>query len=243
TAERECHVGTYASDTGSSTCTDATTGYCASNDSICVTTAAISQMATTAIADGFYFSDSDHTVESCPASGYYCTGGVKTVWSTCVAGSSISTPGSTILDVACAECLAGTFQPNPGLSSCTDATAGHYVADTGSIEENTCPVGYYTSSTGTITCSQSSIGHYVSTTGQTVQTACPSGTHQIQRGQPTCPATTAITAGSYFSASTHTVEPCLRGYSCMGGAMTACTAGTFQPNPGLSICTDARAGH
>ena len=40
-------------------------------------------------------------------------------------------------------CLAGSYQPNSGQSSCLDADAGYFVANAGSTSQSACPAGTY----------------------------------------------------------------------------------------------------
>ena len=85
-------------------------------------------------------------------------------------------------------CLAGTYQPSTGQTSCDDADAGCYVDQTGQSTQTACLAGKYNPNTGSTSisaCVDAGVGYYVDSslgTGQSTQTSCVKGKSTITTG-------------------------------------------------------------
>jgi hypothetical protein len=70
-------------------------------------------------------------------------------------------------------CIAGTYQSLSGQITCLMASAGSYVADSGSSTATPCPLGAFQPNMGSISCGPAALGTYVDTTGAVQATGCP----------------------------------------------------------------------
>ena len=78
--------------------------------------------------------------------------------------------------------ITGYFAANPGSSSCTQCTAGHYCDTTSETE---CGTGAY-SSAGASTCTDCPPGSECPTTTESQPTECSPGTYQPSAAQDAC---------------------------------------------------------
>ena len=141
-------------------------------------------------------------------------------------------------------CPIGTFEPNSGSASCTNAAQGYFVSTSGATSQIPCSpgtyqgltgqsgclttsLGYYTSAFGSFTQTPASLGYYVNTVGATSQQSCLAGTYQNQTAQTTCIDTDS---GYYTSVSGSPNQ-------------IACTNGSYQPNTGQTSCILASPGN
>ena len=257
-----CSVGTYTTDTGSTSCISCPAGsYCpaGANPQSCPA-GQYSPMNSASCSEcgaGTYNSGTGNTgCSTCPA-GYRCTGGANI--SQCPAGyysnagavnctrcsaGKYSAAGSA----SCSSCPAGTYSA-AGASSCTSCPAGSYCS--GGTNKVACPAGTY-SAAGATSCSSCPAGQY-SAAGSSSCTSCPAGSYcSGGTNKVTCPAGTYSAAGAsrctncpagkYSAAGASSCTTCTAGYRCPGGSnRIQCAAGTYSA-AGASSCTSCVAG-
>jgi hypothetical protein len=135
------------------------------------------------------------------------------------AGSFVANAGST----AETACLAGTYQPNTGQSSCVSADAGNFVANAGSASESQCLAGTYQPTTGQSSCRSADAGNFVANAGSPSESKCLAGTYQSQTGQTSC---RSADVGNFVANAESASE-------------SKCLAGTYQPKTGQTSCLAA----
>ena len=203
----------------------------------------------------------DSSCESCPTGSYASQSG-SAVCTLCSAGSYQNVTRAE----SCTRCKAGKFCPTgssfelpptcepgqyanksdvSGIPACFDCErgfacaggaalpreciAGSHAPDTRSSSCTLCMEGYYQNETGAVSCRRCSVGSF-----------CPAGS-SIEL-PPTCQ------PGTYANASDVSGVPvcsdCERGHACAGGASppTACSPGTYAPDPRSASCTLCAAG-
>ena len=167
-----------------------------------------------------------------PNHGGSCTGDVctSTESGTYTVSASYAGAGSdpVTLIVEGALCQPGTYSPT-GLTPCTSAPPGTYVAGTGATSPTSCAVGTYNALSGQTSCDTAPTGTYVATTGATEPTFCEAGTYNPNTGSTTASACLLAPPGSYVPGP-GAADP------------TFCPAGTFSPSAGATGCFLASPG-
>ena len=125
-------------------------------------------------------------------------------------------------------CVAGTYQPQTGQTSCILASPGHYVDLAGQSNQLECESGTYQSGDGQTSCVTANPGYYVSSKGSTMQTPCPSGTYNSKSSS------TALSDCGEASKGFHVPSE--------GQSTQTLFRGTYQPNTGQSNCIEASLG-
>jgi hypothetical protein len=130
------------------------------------------------------------------------------------------------ITISAVPCSAGTYSGSGNGPTCTDASAGYYVATVGAMSQTACAPGSYQPLTGQIACLSADAGSFVSASAAIAQTVCVAGTYQPNPGQSNC---VDATPGNFVVA---------------GGAIsqTQCTAGTYSSAVRAISCTPASAG-
>jgi uncharacterized repeat protein (TIGR02543 family) len=146
-------------------------------------------------------------------------------------GATVSLTGDLVLYAQwnaddAVPCAAGTYSLHYGQSSvnhswtCTQASLGHYVTNSGSSSEQSCNPGYFAASLGSISCDPAPAGSYVALAAASAAVQCPSGSYSAQTGSTSC----SLAQPGYFVA--------VAGAS----AQVACAAG-YTSNAGALVCT------
>lgn len=192
---------------------------------------------------GYYAVMANNVITGCQLCppGSYCPDGVNAY--PCAAGKYSSTTGNTV----CADCPAGTFNPNEGQTECTACPPGKYSSTTGNIACANCPAGTFNPDEGQTACAACPPGQYQSATGSILCVNCPANTYNPSAGQTeclACPAGTNSAPGS-TECTAPTGDSDCDGIpdaddDCPGGDDTGpCDAGAFPgfPNiPGSWVC-------
>ncbi|BCE00322.1 CAP domain-containing protein [Marinicellulosiphila megalodicopiae] len=154
------------------------------------------------------------TFTACPAGTYQPNAGSTDCEQT--PAGQFSQEGATDSEV----CTIGTYQPLEGQGLCLNASVGHYVSETGSINQVSCEKGYYQSDIGQINCNLSPAGAFVNMQGADNFTQCLPGTYQPLAGSIAC------------------IDAPINHFVNLEGAIEAsvCPQGTSQPLTGQTEC-------
>lgn len=135
-------------------------------------------------------------------------------------------PQSFNVTAAPVACAVGTFSVT-GLTPCTPASPGSFVATTGATSQTACPAGSYTDTPGQATCILAPAGSFASGTGNTNVTPCAPGTFSANAGQSAC---TLASIGFFVATSGATAQtPCPSGTTNTTVGATSCDAQVATP--------------
>lgn len=186
--------------------------------------------------------------ESCPA-GYYCP---EDTLVPCPAGTYSNTLGASTIDTcltcdpgtycptassAQIHCAPGTHQPNAGASQCLECPVASY-CPYGAVNASACPAGTFSNTPGLANASQCqacAAGTYTAVPNNTECQVCPAGYYCTQGTfDPTlCPL--GYVRLQVGGASLSDCLVCPNGSYCPSRTtVQSCTAGTYQPNEGVS---------
>ncbi len=174
--------------------------------------------------------------QPCPA-GSYCPDGINTYL--CPPGKYSNVTGS----VACLNCAAGSYQDQPGQTSCIACEAGTFSNITGATSCTPCPAGTYNDLTGQTECQSCPAGKFSNVSGATSCTPCPAGSYNDLTGQTECQSCPAGTFNNTLGA--------IACHSCPAGTYNdltgqtecqSCPAGTFNNTVGAIACQSCPAG-
>jgi Putative Ig domain/Tyrosine-protein kinase ephrin type A/B receptor-like len=163
------------------------------------------------------------------------------------------------LTVTAGECAPGSYSAT-GLSPCTDAPAGTYVATSGATSATQCAAGTYSATSGATACTPADPGSFVASAGSSGEVACAAGTYSATTSAIAC---TLADPGSFVAGTGASGE-----VACPAGALSAssgatscapapagtyvatpgsthatpCAPGSYSSTPGATVCTKASPG-
>jgi len=143
----------------------------------------------------------------------------------------------------CTACVPGTFQDQPGQTTCLDCAVGTFVPGPGSSVCIACPAGTFQDQPGQATCLDCQPGTFVDVTGAAACAACPAGRFQANSAATTCQDCAPGTAQPQQGQAECPL--CAPGtFQDNSGATTCpeCLAGTIAPNQGTIVCENCPAG-
>lgn len=258
-----CPAGTY-SGTGATSCTADTSGYYSGSRAIGQNQCPAGYSCASGILNicpaGTFSPVGQTTCSNC-AIGTYSQAGAISCTRYCGPGAYYTNTGGSAF--TCRGCAAGTYLPN-GANTCVTCPTGQYSPIGSTMCYNSCPTGYIcdNNTTTATAATQAQAGSIPRTnpicpagydcTGPT-PTLCAAGTYSLQGDQTckTCPAGTysAVGAmgcvqtpvGNYSGSGASSSSVCPGGFSCAGGIITQCPAGSFSL-AGYMNCSSCPAG-
>ena len=158
-----------------------------------------------------------------------------------------------------APCEPGTYVDG---GTCTTASPGYFVNESGALEQTKCSPGYYQSEAGQTECIPAAPGEHVPSEGAWSAEPCQPGQYQDTSAQSSCKNAKAgqyvpgegfesprtCQTGEYQdtegSSSCKAAEPGHFTNQNVGAVnQTACPPGKYQPNSKKNFCLDAEPGH